>query len=125
MTDAKFCDIHVNPNNVVPKDRTMRLTLTKYNTQIKRNTMLFLDGCNPCVNTKILEIAKSFGLDIEHGWKVEVLIRPKTKHNKSAKWRKSFMGIEEYMEYQKEIEEESYESEEPSTERIPVAPKAK
>lgn len=125
MTDAKFCDIHANPNNVVPRDRTMRIQLTRWEPKVKRNLMLFLDGCNPCINTKLLEVAKSFGVDLEHSWKVEVLLRPNTKHNKSKKWRKSYMGVEEFLEYQKGLEEESYEEEEPQAERVPIEAKAK
>lgn len=118
MTDAKFCDIHANPNNVVPRDRTMQLALKRYEKSIKRNLFLFLDGCAPCINAKILEVAKSFGVDVENGWRVEVLIRPNTKQNKSAKWKKTFMSVDEYKEFQKELEDETTtEEEEPSTPR--------
>lgn len=124
MTDAKFCDIHVNPNNVVPKNRTMKIQLSRYDEKNQKYLLLFLDGCQPCITEKLLQVAKTFGVDVERSWKYEVLLRPNTSKNKSKKWRKTYMSPDEYREYQKEIDE-TYEEEEPVAERIPVETKTR
>lgn len=126
MTDAKFCDIHTNPNNVVPKDRTMRITISQYDAKNKAYLQLFLDGCKPCINEKLILVAKSFGLDVENGWKVDQLIPPKTRLNKNQKkWKHVWMSLEELIEYRKEREEELAQIDEEQPEPLRVVPKVK
>lgn len=85
---------------------------------------LFLDACNPDIMAKLLEPAKVNGVDVENGWRVEVLIRPSTpKYNTTKKWRKTYMSVPEFQEYQEAIadimeEQPEVEEEEPPVQKV-------
>lgn len=125
MTQAKFCDVHNAPNTLIRQEQAGRIHLTKYNTQIRRNLHLFLDACHPDIVAKLLEPAKTNGVDVENSWKVEVLIAPQTPvYNTGKKWRKTYMSVDEFVQFQKDTNAgQDVEEEEP--EPTKVAPKKK
>jgi len=125
MTNVKFCDVHTSPNHVVRQENAGRIHLQKYNTQIRRNLHLFLDACNPDIMAKLLEPAKANGIDIDNSWKVEVLIAPSTPvYNTGKKWRKTYMSVSEFLQFQKDTQAESEPVEE-EPEAVKVAPRKK
>lgn len=111
MTNAKFCDIHKEANNLVKRENTGRIKFSLYDEKRKSYRHLDLDSCIPDLK-EILEIAKSHGNEIEDMWYYEALIPPNTGNfNKSAKkWKRAKLSPEEFDEL-KDLQDDMRDSE--------------